>query len=76
MRRVITTSIFLFLVSGIFYVGNLAVYDAAVTAFTMTDRLPLLILGICLGLFSASFIIATIIGSWFYNRFTRAYYLF
>jgi predicted MPP superfamily phosphohydrolase len=75
MRRGATISFFLLLVSGIFYAGNLAVYEVAAHAFGITDQLPLFILGSSLGFLSASFIVATILGSRFYNRFTRVYYL-
>lgn len=75
MRRGVTISIFLLLVSGIFYAGNLAIYQAASHAFSITTQLSLFILGSSLGFLSASFIAATILGSMFYNRFTRVYYL-
>ena len=74
MPRIAFVSFFLLIVAGILYVGNIAVYEAVAHAFRITGAAPLRMLGLGLGFLSASFIAATILGSWYYNPFTRAYY--
>lgn len=61
---------------GFLYLVNLVIYKAVILAFGLTETSQLLLLGIGLGFLSISFIVSTIIGSWFYNAFTRAYYTF
>jgi predicted MPP superfamily phosphohydrolase len=75
MRKIATISFFLLVVAGFLYLGNFVIYEAAALAFGITTFAQLLSLGIGLGLLSASFIVATIIGNFRYNRFTRMYYL-
>ena len=74
MPRPVIISFFLLIVAGILYVGNIAVYEAVVHMLRITGAAPRLWLGAGLGVFSASFIVSTILGSWYYNRFTRVYY--
>ncbi len=73
MKRIATIFFFLLVVSGIFYLGNVVVYEAVRHIFNINGA-ALFLLGFVLGFLSASFIISTIIGSWYYNRFTRIYY--
>ena len=74
MPRPAIISFFLLIVAGILYLGNIAVYETVAHMFRITDAEQLFWLGAGLGFSSASFIIATILGSWYYNRFTRIYY--
>jgi predicted MPP superfamily phosphohydrolase len=75
MPRIATLSFFLLIVAGFLYLGNLVIYEAVVLAFHITDTTQLLLLGVGLGFLTTSFIAATIIGNFYYNVFTRVYYL-
>jgi len=71
MRRY---AIFLGIVTVILYITNLVVYEALATALVITGSLSLLLLGAGLGLLSAGFVGAMLLGSKYYNWFTRTYY--
>lgn len=75
MRKISTISLFLLVVIVFLYLDNLVIYEAVALAFSLTKSVQLISLGAGLGLLSASFIAATIIGNFYYNRFTRIYYL-
>ena len=74
MPRALTISFFLLVISGILYLGNIVVYETVAHVFGITGQTELFLLGCGLGILSASFIIATIVGTWHYNVFTRVYY--
>lgn len=76
MRRTLQVAMFLSVFSAFLYVANLVVYEALAAMFAVTSSATLMVLGAGLGVLSASFIAATIIGSYFYNFFTRWYYRF
>jgi hypothetical protein len=63
--------IFISVISVFIFLANWAVYAAIVSVFSITHPLWL---GVSLGILSGSFILATILGHKFYNRFTRVYY--
>ena len=69
------SSIFLFIaIASIFlYVANLVIYEAVASMFSITASACLITLGVLLGILSASFIFATILGMKRYNVFTRLY---
>lgn len=56
------------------YITNLVVYEALASIFELTTQLQLFLLGLGLGVLSGSFIVASIVGSYFYNWGTRVYY--
>ncbi len=68
--------IFLGVFSSFLYIANLVVYDALANIFSIMVSWQLLLLGTMLGVFSGSFIAATVLGMRYYNLFTRRYYLF
>src|ERR1017187_9844695 len=74
-KRAVTVSFFLLFIAEFLYLGNLIIYEAVILAFGITETTQLLLLGVGLGFLTASFIAATIIGNFYYNVFTRAYYL-
>ncbi len=74
MRRLLSTTIFLGVFSAFLYVANLVVYEALAGIFSLTGQWQLVVLGVTLGVLSASFIFATILGMRYYNAFTRSYY--
>ncbi|HEV7449196.1 MAG TPA: metallophosphoesterase [Candidatus Paceibacterota bacterium] len=74
MRRFITVLPFLAVFSAFLYVANLVVYEALAVMFGITSAGALVALGVGLGVLSASLIGSTILGSYFYNFFTRWYY--
>jgi predicted MPP superfamily phosphohydrolase len=75
MSRAAQFSFFLLVTAGILGVGSSVVYSALALAFNITNATQLLFLAVCLGVLSASFIAATVLGNWYYNFFTRTYYL-
>lgn len=75
MRRLLSFSFFLFAVTAILLLATAVVYAAAALAFDIVQPAYLLVLGGGTLFLSVSFIAATIIGNWYYNVFTRAYYL-
>jgi uncharacterized protein len=74
MPRPAILSFFLLIVAGIFFVVDAIIYSAVALAFDVVEPLLLILLGIVLGFFSASFIAATILGNYYHNAFTRVYY--
>jgi predicted MPP superfamily phosphohydrolase len=54
---------------------NLAIYQALLHIYSLQSPLQHLTTGLMLGILSASFIISTLLGMWYYNWFTRIYYL-
>jgi len=58
-------------VAAILALGSLVVGDALALAFGV-PALPVMLLA---GLLSASFVLATMLGNWYYNIFTRLFYL-
>jgi len=73
--RPLAILIFLGVFSVFLYVANLVVYEALAVVFRITAPRDLFLLGLGLGVLSASFIVSTVLGRYFYNFFTRAYYL-
>jgi predicted MPP superfamily phosphohydrolase len=67
--------IFIGIVSFFLYIANLVIYEAVADIFTITTQWQLIILGGLLAIFSANFIGATILGTYYYNTFTRTYYV-
>lgn len=68
----------LFFISVVFLIlffANFVLYLALVDIFGLTAPVQLVALGTILGVLSASFIAATILGMRYYNLFTRVYYL-
>lgn len=74
LPRIVSTLIFLVFFSGVLYVASLIVYTAVIVSFGVSSSEKELVLAILLGVFSASFILATIIGTYYYNWFTRLLY--
>jgi predicted MPP superfamily phosphohydrolase len=74
MKRLLSISPFLFLFSAVLFITNAVAYAALAAMFSIYSGLYLALLGVALGLLSASFVAATVLGSSFYNAFTRWYY--
>ena len=74
MPRAASFAIFLGIFSVFLYVANLVVYEALAALFQLTAASQLLTLGIVLGILSASFIAANVLGMRYYNAATRVYY--
>lgn len=72
--KALTAFFFLLVISGILYFGNVAVYEAVAHVFSIIGQTNLFLLGCGLGILSVSFIVATIVGTWHYNVFTRVFY--
>ncbi len=64
---------FIAILSAVLFVANLVVYEAVAGIFSLTSQLQLAALGTVLGVLSASLIVSTISGMYFYNIFTRLY---
>jgi predicted MPP superfamily phosphohydrolase len=65
---------FIGIISLFLYIANLVVYEALADIFIITASWQLVTLGTALGILSGSFIVVTILGSWYYNLFTRSFY--
>ncbi|MHB1163148.1 MAG: metallophosphoesterase [Minisyncoccota bacterium] len=63
--------VFLFIVIGILSLGTFVVYEGLALAFHTEGTA----LAIALGFLTLSFVASTILGNYYYNAFTRAYYL-
>lgn len=74
MRNTWQFAAFLSSISAILFAGNLVVYEAIAALFGLNNPLSLLLLGIFLGIFSASFLIASILACFSYRPHVRAYY--
>ena len=73
MKEDLRMAVFFFFIISIFlYVANLVVYLTTGALFGVEHSL---LLAILLGIFSASFVISSVIGMRAYNSFTRLYYL-
>jgi predicted MPP superfamily phosphohydrolase len=66
--------IFIVIILGFIFLANFVVYKVLEIIFIITTPTQLLLLATMLGVFSGSFIVATILGNYFYNWFTRLYY--
>lgn len=73
MRSRASIFIFIAIVSAFLYVASLVVYEALAGIFSLTASAQLIALGSSLGILSAGFIAATILGMKFYNAFTRLF---
>jgi predicted MPP superfamily phosphohydrolase len=73
MRRLLRDTLFL-IVCGFLYLAGLVVYEALAAMFTINSGTELVFLGAALGVLTGSFVASTILGSYFYNFFTRWYY--
>ena len=67
-------AIFLSIAIVILYVANLVVYEGLALAFELATLSQLIALGLTLGALSAGFIGMIILGSYYYNWFTRTVY--
>ena len=76
MRKVATFSFFILIVLGFLGLIDTIIYNAVALIFGITESLSLLLLSIGLAFLSTSFILASIIGNYYYNWFTRSYYIF
>ena len=74
MSLFLRVPIFFLSVLGLLTLANMVVYSAVVTLTTPSQWWQLVGLGVGLGLLSLSFIVATVLGTRFYNRGTRWYY--
>jgi uncharacterized protein len=74
--KVTTFLLFFSIIAIILYLVNVFIYSAISLAFNIVESPQLLLFRIGLGFLSGSFIVAIIIGNWYYNRFTRFYYTF
>lgn len=74
MPRSAIVAIFIVVALSVLFCINAVVYEAIVIAFSITGAVPLIGLGTGLGFLSVSFIGASILGSYRYNAFTRAFY--
>jgi predicted MPP superfamily phosphohydrolase len=73
--KMLTMLIFIAVLSLFLFVANLVVYKALADIFTITASRQLTTLGISLAVLSVSFIAASVLGMYFYNSFTKIYYL-
>jgi predicted MPP superfamily phosphohydrolase len=74
MKRFLSIAPFLLIFSALLFVCNWVVYAALAAMLGVSSAFWLLVLGVLLGVLSASLIASTILGSYFYNFFTRWYY--
>src|ERR1700748_3442792 len=74
MRTPFRIAIALVIVSALLYTANLVVYEGLALALGLTATYQLVTLGLVLGLLAASFIGMMILGSYYYNVFTRSVY--
>ena len=74
--RLLTILAFVGVLSLFLYIANLVVYEALAGMFVITGSGQLLALAMLLGVLSGSLIVSTILGMYYYNTFTRLYYLF
>lgn len=75
MKRYLQFILFFSILAVFFYLGNFIIYEALATIFSILAQSQLLFLGITLGILSGGLIVSTIIGNYYYNRFTRFYYI-
>lgn len=75
MKKFLTGSFVLLVFIGILYLGNLAVYQGVTLALHLQNSDQLFYFALTLAVLTGSFVVATILGNFFYNAFTRAYYL-
>jgi predicted MPP superfamily phosphohydrolase len=73
MKRFLSIAPFLLVFSTLLFIANWVVYEALAGMFGISG-LWLALLGAVLGVLSASLIASTVLGSYFYNFFTRWYY--
>lgn len=71
-----TALLFIGILSLILFIANWVVYETLADIFVITALGQLRVLGILLGVLSASLIISTLLGMRYYNAFTRVYSLF
>src|SRR5580704_2910360 len=74
MRSPSRIALFLSIVIVFLYIANLVVYEGLALALGLATTLQLAALGTLLGVFAAGFIGMMILGSYYYNRFTRVAY--
>jgi predicted MPP superfamily phosphohydrolase len=74
MRSPFRIAIFIGIISIFLYIANLVVYEGLALALGITSSLHLLVLGTLLGVLAAGFIGMMILGSYYYNIFTRLTY--
>lgn len=74
MQKTLALSFFLILAAAFLALGDFVVSAAFILTFGITGAVQILMLDVVLGILTASFIIASIIGSRWYTRFTRCYY--
>lgn len=75
MQKVRRLVIFLSIIIGVLSLGVVVVYQGVRLALSLHNPSLLLYLAVGLGLCTASFILSTAIGNYYYNAFTRAYYI-
>ena len=75
MRKLLSIPLFLSCIVGVLLCTNSIIYGGLALAFNINDPATQRILVYCLGFLSVSIILATIIGNFYYNYVTRAYYL-
>ena len=75
MSHLVRIFLFLSVALGALYFTNLVVYEGVALAFGITSTTHLVLLGLGLGVLSLSFILASFLGSRYYNFFTRAFYI-
>jgi predicted MPP superfamily phosphohydrolase len=73
--RFVTITTFLAVISVFLFIANFVIYEAVAEIFSITFLWQLTFLGSMLGILSGSFIVATVLGMYFYNVWTRIYYL-
>lgn len=74
MRNPRTIAIFLSIVTVFLYIANLVVYEGVALALTLTTTYQLSTLSVLLGVCAAGFVGMMILGSYYYNWFTRITY--
>jgi len=74
MRRILNFLLLMAILLAVLYGLNLIIYTAVVAAFNITLATVLTWFGVLLGVLSLSFIAATIVGTHYYNWFSRWYY--
>ena len=74
--RVALFGIFDLILSILFLLANWVIYSGLALIFNIVSGKQLLFLAVILNLLSGSFLLATIIGSLYYNAFTRLYYTY
>jgi predicted MPP superfamily phosphohydrolase len=74
MHKKTTIVFFVGVILVFLYVVNFVIYDALALMFGIDTPAELLLIAIVLGIFSMSFIGASVLGNFYYNSFTRLYY--